>query len=120
MDVDLTLRAFKMQKIENPIQVARDGEEAIRILEALKSPEEFPCLIILDIKLPKFDGFEVLEEIRSDPRFKTMPVVILTTSSNDLDVKRAYGLGADSYIVKPVDFEEFKAIIRGIAISFLS
>ena len=107
VDIDLTIRAFKHRKLTNPIEIARDGEEAISWINKWSSGEPLPVVILLDLKLPKLSGLEVLKEIKSHKSFKTIPVVVLTSSSDDLDIKTAYNLGANSYIVKPVDFDKF-------------
>jgi len=107
LDVDLTLRAFKRRNMTNPILVARDGEEALDWLPRWEAGEVTPVVILLDLKMPKVDGLEVLERIKSHPDFKTIPVVVLTSSAEDRDVREAYKLGANSYIVKPVDFDKF-------------
>ncbi|MCU4162787.1 response regulator [Carboxylicivirga caseinilyticus] len=107
VDVDLTLRAFKMRNLSNPIIVLRDGEEAIRWMEKLKDGAPLPVVILLDLKLPKYSGLEVLKYIKSSETLNGVPVVVLTTSSEDDDVKQAYKLGVNSYVLKPVDFEKF-------------
>lgn len=107
VDVDLTLRAFKHRNLNNPIQVSRDGEEAIQWINKWEQGDPLPVVILLDLKLPKYSGLEVLEIIKSHKKFKTVPVVILTTSNEDSDIKSAYELGANSYIVKPVNFDKF-------------
>lgn len=114
MDLELTLHALKSRKLTNPIEVARDGEEALAYVEKLKNGNPFPVVILLDLKLPKISGLEVLEVIKSHPTFKTIPVVVLTTSSETSDIERAYKLGANSYIVKPVDFDKFMEVARQI------
>lgn len=106
-DVDLTLRAFKKQNLTNPIIVARDGEEAINLVKNWEEQSPIPIVILLDLKMPKFHGLEVLKEIKSDPVFQTVPVVILTSSEENSDLEKAYKLGASSYIVKPVGFDKF-------------
>lgn len=108
----LLLRALKKNNIANPIVVARDGVEALDYLFGRgqfegRNPSDTPSLILLDLKLPKVDGFEVLRTIRGDRRLKYIPVVILTSSNQDRDVIDGYDLGANSYVRKPVDFEEF-------------
>ncbi len=113
----LTLRAFARNRIANPIVVVRDGEEALDYLFARGSyserkPDLFPVLILLDLKLPKLDGHEVLRAIRQDHRTRLIPVIILTTSAEDEDIMASYDLGANSYIRKPVDFSEFMEAIR--------
>jgi CheY-like chemotaxis protein len=108
MDIDLTRRAFAKRHLANPIVVAEDGEEAMRLIDAWEAgTEPPPALVLLDLKLPKVDGLDVLARIKSHPRFKVIAVVVLTTSAEDSDVHRAYALGANSYIVKPVSFDKF-------------
>lgn len=107
VDVDLTIRAFKKQNITNPIEIARDGEEAINMIEKWKDSKLIPVVILLDLKLPKYNGLEVLKEIKTHPVFKKIPVVVLTSSAEDSDINAAYDLGANSYIVKPVQFDKF-------------
>lgn len=114
VDVDLTLRAFKKQNLINPIVVARDGEEALTIIKNWEEEKALPTLILLDLQLPRVNGLEVLKEIKSHPRFKTIPIVVLTTSSDQTDVKTAYELGANSYIEKPVDFDKFMEVVAQI------
>lgn len=123
-DVDLTLRAFERQKIKNPIIVARDGEEALHYLFGTgpyegRSIEEQPALVLLDLKLPKVDGLEVLQRLRSHPMTKLVPVVILTSSREEQDLLRGYSLGANSYVRKPVDFAEFVDAVRELGIYWL-
>ena len=110
-DVKLTLRAFKQYKIANEVKVVRDGVEA---LDFLTSATILPTLVLLDIKLPKIDGLEVLKRIRSDERLRRLPVVMLTSSKEQQDIVEGYGLGANSYIRKPVDFEQFTEAVRQI------
>jgi len=107
VDIDLTLRAFKYKKLTNPIEIARDGEEALEWVNKWKKGSPLPVVILMDLNLPKVHGLEVLREIKSNELLKTIPVVVLTTSSDDMDIKTAYSLGANSYIVKPVDFDKF-------------
>lgn len=107
VDVDLTLRAFSKRNLTNPINVARDGEEAINWIKRWEQGEKIPLVILLDLKLPRYSGLEVLKEIKSHPVFKTIPVVVLTSSDEETDIETAYKLGANSYIVKPVEFENF-------------
>jgi len=114
IDLDLTLRAFAAKKISNPIQIARDGEEALNYLKGWEKGELKPVVILLDLKLPKINGLEVLKKIKSHPNFKTIPIVILTTSSESSDLQAAYKSGANSYIVKPVDFEKFIEVANHI------
>jgi CheY-like chemotaxis protein len=107
MDVDLTLRALRRRRLTNEIIVARDGEEALRQITLWEAGEPIPVLILLDLKLPRVSGLEVLERLKRHPTYAAIPVVVLTTSRGDGDVKQAYQLGANSYIVKPVDFDKF-------------
>lgn len=111
-DVVLTQRAFRSSKVLNDLVVAQDGAEALDYLFATgewegRAPSAMPELILLDLKLPKIDGLEVLRRLRSDPRTKLIPVVILTSSIEEQDVIRSYNLGCNSYIHKPVDFNQF-------------
>ena len=107
VDVDLTLRAFTRRKLVTPILVARDGEEALAWVERWAAGEPLPLVILLDLKLPRIHGLEVLAQWKSNPVSQAIPVVILTSSAEDQDIAAAYRLGANSYIVKPVDFEKF-------------
>ncbi|MBT9614126.1 MAG: response regulator [Burkholderiales bacterium] len=107
VDLDLTLRAFAKRKLTNPLHVARDGAEALSWIPHWESGEPWPALILLDLKLPKVDGLEVLRQLKAHPTLRAIPVVVLTTSSEDVDMQKAYLLGANSYIVKPVDFDKF-------------
>lgn len=114
VDLDLTLRAFASQHLTNPVQIARDGEEALAFIKKWEAGEPLPVVILLDLKLPKVNGIEVLQEIKSHQRFKTIPVVVLTTSSESSDVQSAYNLGANSYIIKPVEFDKFIEVAKHI------
>ena len=114
MDVDLTVRAFKRRHVTNPVEVARDGEEALARIERWEAGEPPPAVVLLDLKLPKVDGMDVLRRLKSHPVFRTIPVVVLTTSAEDSDVEAAYRLGANSYIVKPVDFDAFLEVAAHI------
>src|SRR5690606_37590369 len=107
MDVDLTLRAFTRHRLTNRVAVARDGEEALAWLPRWEAGEAPPAVILLDLKLPRVDGLEVLRRIKEHPELCRIPVVVLTTSAENQDVRSAYSLGANSYIVKPVDFDKF-------------
>ncbi|PYO51902.1 MAG: two-component system response regulator [Candidatus Rokuibacteriota bacterium] len=116
-DVELTLRAFKRRKLSNPVAVARDGEEALDYVHrrgAFGDGAPIPGLILLDLRLPKIDGLEVLRQLKSHPVYRNIPVVVLTTSGEDRDVARSYELGAASYIVKPVEFEKFQEVVERI------
>lgn len=114
VDVDLTLRAFKKRKLNNLIQIARDGEEALAYIKKWDAGEQVPVVILLDLKMPKVDGIEVLKFFKTHEVYKTIPVVVLTTSSDDKDIERAYKLGANSYIVKPVNFNKFVEVASQI------
>jgi len=114
MDVDLTLRAFMQQKLVYSIEVARDGEEALAWIPRWEAGEPRPMVILLDVNMPKVGGLEVLRKLKSHPVFRTIPVVMLTTSSVSQDVQTAYEYGANSYIVKPVDFDKFMEVAAQI------
>jgi two-component system response regulator len=107
-DVTFTLRAFKKNNISNQIIVAIDGEKALDLLQPTNAASSLrPALVLLDVKLPKIDGLEVLRRIRSDVRTQSLPVVVLTTSSEERDIVSSYRLGANSFVRKPVVFSEF-------------
>ncbi len=114
VDVDLTLRAFKKRNLNNPIQIARNGEEALAFIEKWDAGDQVPVVILLDLKMPKIDGLEVLEVLKVHEKYKTIPIVVLTTSSDSEDVRKAYKLGANSYIVKPVNFDKFVEVASQI------
>jgi len=116
-DVDLTLRAFKKSNISNRVIVAKDGVEALDYLHgtgmyAGRDVKELPVVVMLDLKLPKIDGMEVLRNIRQNELTRLIPVVVLTSSAEQKDVVEGYQLGANSYIRKPVDFEQFVAAVK--------
>jgi two-component system response regulator len=118
-DEELTLLALRDAKLANRIDVVRDGEEALEYLfangrYANRNMQRLPKLILLDIKLPKVDGLEVLARLRADSRTRTVPVVILTSSREEQDIIRGYDLGVNSYIVKPVDFDQFMSAVKQI------
>lgn len=116
MDVDLTRRAFTRRKVTNPILIARDGEEALAYLKRWDEGDPIPVVILLDLKLPKVDGLEVLRQIKQHPRYQHIPVVVLTSSAEDRDIQTAYEFKVNSYIVKPVDFEKFLEVAYHIDI----
>lgn len=107
VDIDLTCRAFARNRLANPISIARDGEEALDLMQRWEEGEAPPSLILLDIKLPRVDGLEVLRHLKAHPVFRRIPVVVLTSSSEDRDLLDAYALGVNSFIVKPVNFDLF-------------
>jgi two-component system response regulator len=118
-DVELMLLAFRAANLANVVHVARDGVEALDFLFCTgahvgRSIEDTPKLVLLDLKLPRLDCHEVLKRIKGDPRTATIPVVVLTSSTKERDVMRTYQVGANSYIVKPVDFEQFTESVRDI------
>lgn len=114
VDLDLALRAFSRQGAACSIEVARDGEEALAFIHRWEQGHPVPALVLLDIKLPRVNGLEVLRQLKSHPRFGYIPVVMLTTSGEDADVGQAYELGANSYIVKPVNFARFIEVTEQI------
>jgi two-component system, response regulator len=119
-DVELTLRALKRNKIINEVVVARDGAEAIDLLMgAGLGAKGMPALVLLDLKLPKVDGFEVLRRIRSNPGTQLLPVVVLTSSSEERDLVTSYSAGANSFVRKPVDFEQFQEAVRQLGLYWL-
>jgi two-component system, response regulator len=123
-DMDLALHALRREKLANHILVARDGEEALDFLFcrgafAHRSFDQPPKLVLLDLKLPKVDGMEVLKQIKSDVRTKTIPVVIMTSSKEERDMVAGYNLGANSYIQKPVDFDQFRETVKTVGLYWL-
>ena len=123
-DEVLTLRALKKSNIVNRVMVVRDGAEALDYLfwrgaHASRPADEMPQVILLDLKLPKIDGLEVLRALRADDRTKLLPVVVLTSSVEEQDVIRSYGLGANSYVRKPVDFNQFVDAVRQLGLYWL-
>jgi CheY-like chemotaxis protein len=121
MDVDLTAQAFREHGVANPILSCRDGEEAMRYIDEHPSPSDpqFPALVLLDLRLPKVDGIDVLRHAREDLTWKQVPIVILTTSRENQDIETAYSLGVNSYIVKPVDFPAFFEVVKSIKMYWL-
>ncbi len=123
-DLELTQRALRKANVTNHLQVARDGAEALDFLfcegaHAERKMENAPKVILLDLKLPKVDGLEVLKRIKGDPRTQMIPVVVLTSSKEQNDVIESYRLGVNSYIVKPVNFESFAAAVQEIGMYWL-
>ncbi len=123
-DEALTLRALKKNNVKNEVVVARDGAEALDYLFGTgkyegRNPSVIPQFVLLDLKLPKLDGLEVLRRLRADARTRVLPVVILTTSNEEKDRFRGYDLGANSYIRKPVDFDQFIEAVRQLGLYWL-
>jgi len=123
-DLELALRALRKANLTNRILIARDGAEALDFIfcegsHASRKIEESPKVILLDLKLPKVDGLEVLQRIKSDPRTRLIPVVVLTSSKEQNDVVESYKLGVNSYIVKPVNFERFAEAVQQLGMYWL-
>ena len=123
-DLEMTLRALRRAHLANNIHVARDGAEALEFIfaqgmHAGRKVENGPKVILLDLKLPKVDGLEVLRRVKEDPRTKLIPVVVLTSSKELPDVAECYKLGVNSYIVKPVNFERFAAAVSELGMYWL-
>lgn len=116
IDIDLTKRAFAKQHLLNPIQVARDGEEALAWMDRWEMGEPLPVFILLDLRLPKISGLEVLRELKKHSTYSRIPVIVLTTSAEDRDVEEAYKLGCNSYILKPVEFNKFMEVASQIEV----
>ena len=114
VDIDLTIRAFARHKLANPVLVARDGEEALAWIPRWEAGETKPAVILLDLNIPRIDGLTVLKALKTHPEFRDIPIVVLTTSKEDRDISKAYELGANSYIVKPVDFDNFMDVAQQI------
>jgi two-component system response regulator len=123
-DVELALHAFGKHRVANRIKVVRDGAEALEFLfgtgaYADRRMENSPKLVLLDLKLPKVDGLEVLRRLKADPRTRMLPVVVLTSSRQERDLVESYSLGVNSYIVKPVDFEQFSEAVERLGLYWL-
>ena len=123
-DAELALHALRREKLANSIHLVRDGEEALDYLFCRgayqdRSPDHQPRLVLLDLKLPKVDGLEVLRQLKSDARLKFIPVVILTSSREERDLVESYKLGVNSYIQKPVDFDQFREMIKEVGLYWL-
>jgi len=123
-DIELTKRALERSHVANTLVVAEDGPQALDYLFCTgsfssRNPCELPALVLLDLKLPKLDGFAVLRRLRGDERTRRLPVVVLTSSAEERDVASCYDLGVNSYIRKPVDFDQFAAAIRQLGLYWL-
>lgn len=123
-DVELTLRVFNKNHLTNRIHVARDGAEALEYLfctgaYAARNIEDRPKLVLLDLKLPKVDGLQVLQRLKGDPRTRALPVTVLTSSREERDLVESYRLGVNSYIVKPVNFDQFAETVRQIGLYWM-
>lgn len=116
MDIDLTLQAFETHAVANPVVICRDGEEALDYIENHNTPEdpELPIIVLLDLRLPRVEGIEVLKKARTHPVWAQIPFIVITTSRENQDIQKAYQLGANSYIVKPVEFSAFAEVIKTI------
>lgn len=121
MDIDLTQQAFAEYAVANPIAICRDGEEAIAYIDQHASADDgrLPIVILLDLRLPRVDGLEVLRYARRQPVWRQLPIVVMTTSRENRDIETAYQSGANSYIIKPVDFEAFSEVVKSIKIYWL-
>ena len=123
-DVELTLRAFRKSNVANEVIVVRDGVQALDYLFATgeyagRDPNALPQVVLLDLNLPRIDGLEVLQRVRAHPRTKLLPVVILTSSTEEQDLVSGYSLGANSYVQKPVDFEQFADSVKQLGLYWL-
>jgi CheY-like chemotaxis protein len=123
-DIELALHALRLEKLANHIEIARDGEEALDFLfcrgqYSERSMSEPPRLVLLDLKLPRVDGLEVLHQIKGDARTKAIPVVIMTSTREERDLVEGYKLGVNAYIQKPVDFDQFRQIVNQIGLFWL-
>jgi two-component system, response regulator len=123
-DMNLLMHVLRGEKLANKIHVVRDGEEALDFLFcrgafAERSFDIPPKLVLLDLNLPKVDGIEVLRQVKADPRTKTIPIIIMTSSKEERDLVAGYHLGANSFIQKPVDFDQFRAIVKTIGLYWL-
>jgi two-component system response regulator len=120
-DAELTLHALTENRVSNPVVVAKDGVQALEVLFGTGSgpPPELPVVVLLDLNLPKVGGLDVLRRIRADERTKLLPVVVLTSSNEERDLVESYRLGANSYVRKPVEFEEFHIAARQLSVYWL-
>lgn len=120
-DIELTRRALAKNNLTNPLVIARNGQEALDALlgDGTAEPMEPPAMVLLDLKLPKVDGIEVLRRLRKDDRTRLLPIIILTSSSEDRDLVQGYANGANSYVRKPVDFVQFTQAVRQLGLYWL-
>ena len=123
-DAELTLHALRENNVINHVEMVADGAEALDFIfckgnYTYRSPDNIPKLILLDLKLPKIDGLEVLQTLKSDPKTKKIPIVVLTSSSEERDVVESYKLGVNSYIVKPIDFQQFTNAVRQLGLYWI-
>lgn len=123
-DAEMTMRALKNNKLSNTVLHVKDGAEALDYIFCEgkftdRTENQYPNLILLDLKMPKVNGIEVLERIRSDERTKTIPVVMLTSSKEDPDIEKCYKLGVNSYVVKPVEFDEFQKAVSNLGLYWM-
>jgi len=123
-DVELIMHTLRRENLANNVSIVHDGEEALDFLfcrgaYAGRRPEQLPQLVLLDLKLPKLDGIEVLAQIKGDRRTRIIPVVILTSSREERDLVNSYNLGANSYIQKPVDFDQFRQVVKSLGLYWL-
>jgi two-component system, response regulator len=123
-DVDLTLHSLRTENLANRVFIARDGEEALDFLfcsgpHAQRSFEQPPKLVLLDLKLPKVDGMQVLKQVKGDPRTRTIPIVMMTSSREERDMLNGYNLGVNSYLQKPVDFDQFRNMVKLLGLYWL-
>lgn len=121
MDLDFCQQAFEEHAVANPVIACRDGEEALAFIDAHPRSEvpSFPLMVLLDLRLPKVDGIEVLRHARRQPQWKQVPFIILTTSSDSADISAAYEHGVNSYLVKPVDFLSFSEVVKHIKLYWI-
>ena len=118
-DEALTVRALRRSNIANHIEILRNGQDAVDYLDSNDPDKPLPCVVILDLKLPKLDGLDVLRHIRGDSRTRLLPVVVLTSSSEEADIVESYNLGANSYVRKPVDFDDFAKAVSQLGLYWL-
>jgi CheY-like chemotaxis protein len=119
-DIELTLVALKEHNLANQVVVARDGAEALDYLyrrrKYAERPAYHPVVVLLDLKMPKVDGLEVLRQVKGDPALKAIPIVVLTSSCQDQDIVESYNLGVNAYVVKPVDFDRFVEVVKQLCL----